>query len=258
LSSCRATIPLSNHVLVRLADLIRVQHVERRCRWRRLAPAQQALLVLTHLRNCDTYTRLAASFAVGTTTTWRYVRESVDLLAALADDLRSAVVCRRGRHAHPSSTASPMSSCTTVETQVPRDECPGRRRPGRSTRVGLACSTRRYSRCGRSPHGRPDRRPDRRRREDLLLQGLTGRGRHDPRAIQAPSPPSTALSRVKGRQLLLRPDPLPRRARHRDLEDLEGTDQAALLPAPRHRDRAGHPRPAHHRRGPLLRMRRAR
>ncbi len=91
LLSYRAGIPLSNRTLVRLAELIRAQRAERRCRWRRLDPARQALLVLAHLRNGDTYARLAAGFAIGTTTGWRYVRESVDLLAVLADDLHTAV-----------------------------------------------------------------------------------------------------------------------------------------------------------------------
>jgi hypothetical protein len=49
------------------------------------------MLVLAHLRNGDTYARLAAGFAIGTATAWRYVREVVDLLAALADDLNAAV-----------------------------------------------------------------------------------------------------------------------------------------------------------------------
>ncbi len=91
LPSYRASIPLSNHTLIRLAELIRRQRAERRCRWRKLDPAQQALLVLAHLRNGDTYARLAAGFAIGTTTAWRYIRESVDLLAALADDVHAAV-----------------------------------------------------------------------------------------------------------------------------------------------------------------------
>jgi hypothetical protein len=46
--------------------------------------------VLAHLRNGDTYARLAAGFAIGTSTAWRYVREAIDLLAALADDLTAA------------------------------------------------------------------------------------------------------------------------------------------------------------------------
>jgi hypothetical protein len=49
------------------------------------------LLVLAHLRNGDTYTRLAAGFRTGTTTAWRYIREAVDLLAAKAEDLAAAM-----------------------------------------------------------------------------------------------------------------------------------------------------------------------
>lgn len=59
--------PLSNHTLTHLADLIRTQRAERRSRWRRLDSARQALLVLAHLRNNDTYIRLAAGFSIGTT-----------------------------------------------------------------------------------------------------------------------------------------------------------------------------------------------
>ncbi len=79
-----AAIPLSNHTLVRLADLIRAERARRRSRWRRLDPGRQALLVLAHLRNGDTHARLAAGFEVSRSTAWRYVREAVDLLAARA------------------------------------------------------------------------------------------------------------------------------------------------------------------------------
>ncbi|WP_344867161.1 transposase family protein, partial [Planomonospora alba] len=88
--SYRAAIPLSNRTLVRLAGLIRAHRAQRRSRWRRLGPGQQALLVLAHLRNGDTYARLSSGFAIGTTTAWRYVQESVDLVAALADDVHTA------------------------------------------------------------------------------------------------------------------------------------------------------------------------
>ena len=85
-----AAIPLSNRTLVRLADLIRAERTRRRSRWRRLEPGRQALLVLAHLRNGDTHARLAAGFGISSSTAWRYVREAVDLLAGLADDLRAA------------------------------------------------------------------------------------------------------------------------------------------------------------------------
>ncbi|MCC8243063.1 transposase family protein [Saccharothrix luteola] len=85
-----AAIPLSNHTLVHLADLIRAERARRRSRWRRLEPGRQALLVLAHLRNGDTHARLAVGFGISYSTAWRYVREAVDLLASLADDLRAA------------------------------------------------------------------------------------------------------------------------------------------------------------------------
>ncbi|MDQ2587315.1 transposase family protein [Saccharothrix yanglingensis] len=85
-----AAIPLSNRTLVRLADLIRAERARRRSRWRRLDPGRQALLVLAHLRNGDTHTRLAVGFDISCSTAWRYVREAVDLLAVLADDLHAA------------------------------------------------------------------------------------------------------------------------------------------------------------------------
>ncbi|MBB5956942.1 hypothetical protein FHS29_003535 [Saccharothrix tamanrassetensis] len=85
-----AAIPLSNHTLVRLGDLIRAERVRRRSRWRRLEPGRQALLALAHLRNGDTHARLAAGFGISRSTAWRYVREAVDLLAVLADDLHAA------------------------------------------------------------------------------------------------------------------------------------------------------------------------
>ncbi|GGN32139.1 IS5 family transposase [Streptomyces fuscichromogenes] len=51
----------------------------------------QALLVLTHLRCGHTYAQLAAGFGVGTSTVHRYVAEAVEILAALAPGLATAV-----------------------------------------------------------------------------------------------------------------------------------------------------------------------
>ncbi|MFI9548001.1 transposase family protein [Streptomyces sp. NPDC052016] len=86
-----ATIPLSSRTLNHLAERIRNHSNQRRSRWRRLDPGRQALLTLAHLRNGDTYTRLAAAFGIGVATAWRYVREAVDLLAAAADDLATVM-----------------------------------------------------------------------------------------------------------------------------------------------------------------------
>jgi len=66
-------------------------------RWRRLVPGRQALLVLAHLRCGDTYARLAAGFRIGIATVYRYIRETVDLLAALAPTLHDAIRVARAK-----------------------------------------------------------------------------------------------------------------------------------------------------------------
>jgi Helix-turn-helix of DDE superfamily endonuclease len=63
-----AAIPLSTRTLTRLAELIRRHRAQRRSRWYRLDSGRQALLVLAHLRNGDTYARLADGFRIGTST----------------------------------------------------------------------------------------------------------------------------------------------------------------------------------------------
>lgn len=86
-----ATIPLSTRSLTRLADLIRAHRQAIGSRWRQLNPGRQALLALAHLRNGDSRQRLAAGFGVSDTTVWRYIREAVDLLHALAPTLTRAM-----------------------------------------------------------------------------------------------------------------------------------------------------------------------
>jgi hypothetical protein len=61
------------------------------CRWRKLSPARQALLVLVHLRCGDSPARLTASFEVSPATRYRYVGEAVALLAARAPSLHQAL-----------------------------------------------------------------------------------------------------------------------------------------------------------------------
>ena len=87
----RAALPLSRKTLSFMAQIIRRHRKAIGSRWRRLNPGQQALLVLACLRKGETFPDLAAGFAVGTTTAWRYVTETVALLAARAPRLRKAV-----------------------------------------------------------------------------------------------------------------------------------------------------------------------
>ena len=87
----RAALPLSSRTLTFVADLIRRHRKSIGSCWRKLNPGQQALLVLAYLRKGETFAELAAGFAVGVATAWRYVNETVELLAARAPKLRTAV-----------------------------------------------------------------------------------------------------------------------------------------------------------------------
>src|SRR5690348_17710692 len=87
----RAALPLSSRTLNYAAGLIRRHRKAIGSCWRKLNPGRQALLVLAYLRKGETFAELAAGFEVGTTTAWRYVTETTDLLAARAPKLRTAI-----------------------------------------------------------------------------------------------------------------------------------------------------------------------
>jgi hypothetical protein len=87
----RAALPLSSRTLNYAAGIIRRHRKSIGSCWRKLNPGQQALLVLAYLRKGETFADLAAGFGVGTTTAWRYVNETTELLAARAPKLRQAV-----------------------------------------------------------------------------------------------------------------------------------------------------------------------
>ncbi|TDB91173.1 transposase family protein [Actinomadura sp. KC216] len=74
-----------------VAGLVRDHRRRIGSRWRALPSERQALLVLVHLRRNETFPALAAAFGVGLATAHRYVTEVIELLAALAPDLRAAM-----------------------------------------------------------------------------------------------------------------------------------------------------------------------
>ena len=97
----RAALPLSSRTLNYAAGLIRRHLKAAGSRWRKLNPGQEALLVLAYLRKGETFEHLAAGFGIGRTTAWRYVNETVELLAARAPKLRQAVRdAKRAGHAY--------------------------------------------------------------------------------------------------------------------------------------------------------------
>jgi hypothetical protein len=87
---CPATLALSRQALDYTAGIIRRHRKQTGSPWRKLSPGQQALLVLACLRG-ETFAGLAAGSGVGTATAWRYVTETVALLAARSAELRRAL-----------------------------------------------------------------------------------------------------------------------------------------------------------------------
>ena len=82
---------VSSRVLTTLADTLRQHRNERATRWRKLTAGPQALLVVAYLRKGETYSELACGFHIGTSTVYRYLREAIGLLAAMAPTLEQAI-----------------------------------------------------------------------------------------------------------------------------------------------------------------------
>jgi len=97
----RAALPLSSRTLTFVSGVIRRHRAAIGSGWRKLNAGRQALLVLVYLRKGETFAEIAAGFGVGTATAWRYVNETVALLAARAPKLRKAVRdARKAGHAY--------------------------------------------------------------------------------------------------------------------------------------------------------------
>jgi DDE superfamily endonuclease/Helix-turn-helix of DDE superfamily endonuclease len=105
----RAALPLSRRTLNFVAGIVRRHLKAIGSRWRKLKPGEEALLVLAYLRKGETFAELAAGFGVGRTTAWRYVNETVELLAARAPKLRQAVRdAKRAGHAYVILDGTPI------------------------------------------------------------------------------------------------------------------------------------------------------
>ncbi|AWZ09933.1 MULTISPECIES: transposase family protein [unclassified Streptomyces] len=90
-----SSIDLSSSTLRHLTEQLAVRQREIGTRWRRLSVGRQALLALAHLRCGDTYAQLAAGFGIGIATVYRYIREAIEVLAARAPTLATAMETAR-------------------------------------------------------------------------------------------------------------------------------------------------------------------
>jgi len=87
----RASLPLSRQTLTYTTGVIRRHRKTIGSKGRALPPGTQALMVLVYLRKGEAFAELAAGFGVSVGTAWRYITESVDLLAARAPKLDAAL-----------------------------------------------------------------------------------------------------------------------------------------------------------------------
>jgi DDE superfamily endonuclease/Helix-turn-helix of DDE superfamily endonuclease len=92
---CRAAVVSPDPHLHR--GVIRRDRAQTGSYWRKLPPGRQAL---AYLHKGETFTQLAAGFGVGTATAWRYVSETVGLLAARSPKLHRALAkAKKAGHA---------------------------------------------------------------------------------------------------------------------------------------------------------------
>src|SRR5690348_8775750 len=157
----RAALPLSSRTLTFVSGVIRRHRAAIGSGWRKLNAGRQALLVLVYLRKGETFAEIAAGFGVGTATAWRYVNETVALLAARAPKLRKAVQGREegrlrlrdpGRDADPGQPGRGGPPVLLRQAPQARDEPAGHRQSGRRH---LVC-VRGAARIGARQEGRVD------------------------------------------------------------------------------------------------------
>jgi hypothetical protein len=144
-----AGITVSNHALITVSDALRQRRTLVGTRWRRLSAGQEALLVVAYI-----------GFGIGTTTMFRYLREALDVLAALAPSLQQAMLTAAGKAfviidgtllpINRVGMASGRDRPYSPETPAARGERASPRRPRRTADLAIGSTTRRAARHGRA------------------------------------------------------------------------------------------------------------
>lgn len=87
-----STLDVPHELVEHVSWLIYTRRRELRSPWRKLSCFKQALLTLAHLRKNETFAQVGAGFGVSEATAWRYVDETLEVLAAWAPGLHEALV----------------------------------------------------------------------------------------------------------------------------------------------------------------------
>ena len=255
----RAALPLSSRTLNYAAGIIRRHRASIGSLWRKLNPGQQALLVLAYLRKGETFAELAAGFGIGTATAWRYVNETVALLAARAPKLRKAV-----RDAKKAGYAYVVLDGTLVPIDRVAADRPfysgKHRRHGMNLQVIASPAGDILWVSGALPGSVHDKKAEwvwgvLAELEAAGLITLADKGYQGTHLGEDPVPGKGQAGIAERGQPRPREAPRPRRKGKRPAQELADPPQAPLLPLARRATRQGHPRPGDPRR--ITRMKKA-
>jgi hypothetical protein len=242
----RAALPLSRKTLNCVAGIIRRHRKSIGSRWWKLNPGQQGLLVLAYLRKGETFAVLTAGFAVATTTAWRYVEETVALLAARAPKLRQAV-----RDATKAGYAYVVLDGTLIQVDRVAADRPfysgKHKKHGMNLQVIASPAGDVLWVSGALPGSVHDKKAEwiwgvLAELEAAGLITLADKGYQGSAYAKIPYRGKNKPESPETGQQGARETPRTRRARERPAQDLENSPQAPLLPLARWSARQGHPR----------------
>ena len=246
---CCSTVPrcrCPRKTLNFVAGIIRRHRASIGSLWRKLNPGQQALLVLAYLRKGETFAELAAGFGVGIATAWRYVNETVALLAARAPKLRKAV-----RDAKKAGYAYVVLDGTLIPIDRVAADRPfysgKHKRHGMNLQVIASPDGDILWVSGALPGSVHDKKAEwiwgvLAELEAAGLVTLADKGYQGSTYAKIPYRGKNKPESQKAGQPRPRETPRTRRARERPAQDLADPPQAPLLPLARRATRQGHPR----------------
>ncbi len=213
--------------------LIYARRRELRSPWSKLSCFKQALLALAHLRKNETYRQVGAGFGVSEATAWRYVDETIEILASWAPGLHEALTgLGEGDFVIVDGTLIPTDRIRADEPYYSQKH----KKHGMNVQVIAR------------PDGTPLRSTSPRHRPSVpdpadpraRGQGLSGSRRHRSYPLLPPQRTTRALPGVQPRS---RPSAGSWRTRLRTAEDLATAPAGQMLHPPHRHHRPDRPHP---------------